>query len=52
MTNDRELYEKIFPAKLTRRRKIVINLIMLGVTLIVAWLFNSPDSPLFVGMFQ
>ena len=49
---DRELQEWLFPAKLTRKRKIVINTTMLCVTLIVAWLFNSPDSPLFVGLFQ
>jgi hypothetical protein len=49
---EQELYATIFPAKLTRRRKIVINVIMACVTLVVAWLFNSPDSPLFVGLFQ
>jgi hypothetical protein len=49
---DRELYEFLFPAKLTRRRKIVINIVMLTITIAVAWLFNSADSPIFIGQFQ
>jgi hypothetical protein len=49
---ERELQNWLFPTKLTRTRKIVINVIMAFVTLGVAWLFNSPDSPLWVGMFQ
>lgn len=32
------LYEWLFPPVLTRRRKVVINLIMLGVTIFAAWL--------------
>lgn len=50
--HERELYEFLFPSVLTRRRKIVINTVMALVTLAVAWLFNSPDSWLYVGLFQ
>lgn len=34
----------LFPPTLTRRRKIVINLTMLSITVAVAWMCNSPDG--------
>lgn len=52
MTND-ELHKLLFPpAPLSFKRKVVINLIMLAVTIVVAWLFNDPASPIYPGQFQ
>ena len=41
---DKELHDFLFPRVLTRRRKIVINIVMLCVTIFAAWAFNSDAS--------
>lgn len=40
------------PAPLSFKRKLVINLIMLTITIGIAWLSNSPSSPFYMGAFQ
>lgn len=53
MTDDDDEFRKwLFPPVLSFKRKVVINLIMLTVTMVLAWLCNSPESPFFMGQFQ
>jgi regulatory protein YycH of two-component signal transduction system YycFG len=40
------------PAPLSLKRKLVIHATMIAITLLTAWLFNDPSSPLFIGAFQ
>jgi hypothetical protein len=48
-----EFLKRLFPpAPLSRKRKVVINLIMFAITIFIAWLFNDPSSPIFIGAFQ
>ena len=49
---DDEFCKRLFPPALSFKRKVVINLIMLVVTLCIAWLFNDPSSPIYPGNFQ
>ena len=52
MTDD-EFRKFLFPpAPLTFKRKLVVNLIMLAITILIAWLFNDPSSPIYPGAFQ
>lgn len=52
MTDD-EFHKWLFPpAPLSFKRKLVINLIMLAITIVVAYLFNDPSSPIFMGTFK
>jgi hypothetical protein len=50
---DAEFHKWLFPPPpLSRVRKLVINLIMLAVTILVAYLFNDPSSPIYMGTFK
>ena len=40
------------PAPLSFKRKLVINLIMLAITIFIVWLCNDPSSPLYMGVFR
>jgi len=40
------------PVSLSFKRKLAINLIMLAITIGIAWLCNSPSSPFYMGAFQ
>jgi hypothetical protein len=51
MTDD-EFRKWLFPPVLSRTRKVVINLIMLAITILVAYLFNDPSSPIYAGVFR
>lgn len=42
MTPDEQFNLWLFPPVLSRRRKIVINCIMLAITILVAHVFNGP----------
>ena len=37
---------------LSFKRKLAFNLIMLAITIGIAWLCNSPSSPFYMGAFQ
>ena len=51
--SDKEFLKFLFPpAPLSFKRKLVINLIMLAITIGVAWLSNSPSSSFYMGAFQ
>jgi hypothetical protein len=41
---EQEFQAWLFPPKLSTRRKWAIRAIMLAITILVAWAFNSPEA--------